>query len=286
VRSSYFPLQERNSNNTVAQEYFWDTTKAGGIGGLLHLIQNAQQYSYTYDGKGNVAALLDSSQSPIISYAYSPLGDLVLTYGNFKQPFTLSTKSYSPETGLSYFGFRFYSAELGQWLNRDPIGERGGINLYNFVGNNPVMRRDPFGLDTAMPVDGSDCPNYENQGRAEENRQVPQEYDQYGEQGDNDYYDGWVKTYEKEQARAADQATQATVAGMGPIVMDFAFGEEVAFLWGLYSFQQAALNGDLPGVGWGVGGILLPGRWGKTVTAVGDVWNLITVQSQQFGGTR
>ena len=40
------------------------------------------------------------------------------------------------ETGLLYYNFRNYNPELGRWLNRDPIRERGGLNLYNFVGNN------------------------------------------------------------------------------------------------------------------------------------------------------
>jgi hypothetical protein len=36
---------------------------------------------------------------------------------------------------------------LGKWPNRDPIGERGGLNLYGFVGNNPVNATDLLGLD-------------------------------------------------------------------------------------------------------------------------------------------
>jgi hypothetical protein len=40
----------------------------------------------------------------------------------------------------------FYSPDAGRWLNRDPIGENGGINLYAFVGNNPIGYSDPLGL--------------------------------------------------------------------------------------------------------------------------------------------
>ncbi|MCP4106823.1 MAG: RHS repeat-associated core domain-containing protein [Desulfobacteraceae bacterium] len=50
------------------------------------------------------------------------------------------------ETGLYYYGFRYYSSELGRWINRDPIGENGGINIYCFVGNLPNSRIDMYGL--------------------------------------------------------------------------------------------------------------------------------------------
>jgi RHS repeat-associated protein len=51
-----------------------------------------------------------------------------------------------PQSGLSLYPFRPYDPVLQQWLQRDPIGENGGINLYGFVGNNPIGRIDPRGL--------------------------------------------------------------------------------------------------------------------------------------------
>ena len=47
---------------------------------------------------------------------------------------------------VNYFGFRFYDPNNDAWLNRDPIAEAGGINLYLFVGNNPISRINPHGL--------------------------------------------------------------------------------------------------------------------------------------------
>ena len=47
--------------------------------------------------------------------------------------------------GLSYYGYRYYDSELGRWLNRDPIEEEGGVNLYGFVGNDGVNKLDPNG---------------------------------------------------------------------------------------------------------------------------------------------
>jgi hypothetical protein len=48
----------------------------------------------------------------------------------------------------------FYDPSVGRWINRDPIGEEGGLNLYAFVENNPVISTDPFGLDGSGPERG------------------------------------------------------------------------------------------------------------------------------------
>jgi RHS repeat-associated protein len=57
----------------------------------------------------------------------------------------------TPETGLVYYGFRYYSPNIGRWINRDPIEEDGGVNLYGIVGNNPVNHIDPLGLQATAP---------------------------------------------------------------------------------------------------------------------------------------
>jgi RHS repeat-associated protein len=65
--------------------------------------------------------------------------------GTLEQPFQFSTKRYDAGTGLNYYGYRFYAPAIERWLNRDPIGEAGGINLYGFVLNDPVNWVDPEG---------------------------------------------------------------------------------------------------------------------------------------------
>jgi hypothetical protein len=45
-----------------------------------------------------------------------------------------------------------YDPYLGRWLSRDPIGEEGGINLYGYVENGPIMRTDPLGLQMGIPA--------------------------------------------------------------------------------------------------------------------------------------
>ena len=58
----------------------------------------------------------------------------------------LTIGRYYQRAGLQLALYRAYDAELGRWLNEDPIGERGGINLYRFVSNQPVSRADARGL--------------------------------------------------------------------------------------------------------------------------------------------
>ena len=60
-------------------------------------------------------------------------------------PFRFSTKYQDDQTDLLYYGFRFYSPRTGRWLSRDPIGERGGMALYAFVGNDPLNFTDSIG---------------------------------------------------------------------------------------------------------------------------------------------
>jgi uncharacterized protein RhaS with RHS repeats len=53
------------------------------------------------------------------------------------------------KSGLYYYDFRYYEPNLQRWLSRDPIEEEGGINLYEYVDNNPINEIDPLGLDGA-----------------------------------------------------------------------------------------------------------------------------------------
>jgi RHS repeat-associated protein len=57
-----------------------------------------------------------------------------------------SSKLWHEPSRLYSYGYRFYDPNLQRWINRDPIGEAGGMNLYGFVGNNGINLFDPYGL--------------------------------------------------------------------------------------------------------------------------------------------
>ena len=50
-----------------------------------------------------------------------------------------------PRPGWSYFGRRYYDAEVGRWITPDPLGFEDGFNLYCFVRNRPLLFVDPDG---------------------------------------------------------------------------------------------------------------------------------------------
>ena len=119
---------------------------------LLNTNQGGAPYSYLYDGKGNVTALLDGVGNVAQTYQYDPFGVRMNAAGSVNQPIQFSTKPYDEKIGLSYYGFRFYAPALGRWLTRDPLGEEGGINLYGFVGNNSINYIDPYGDQAVVPI--------------------------------------------------------------------------------------------------------------------------------------
>ncbi|GAK58232.1 YD repeat protein [Candidatus Vecturithrix granuli] len=151
VRDGALSLQERNPAGDILREYTWGLSLGGGIGGLLslHVPQGDAHYNYLYDGKGNVEAILDNTQAIVAQYRYDPFDNLLAQSGTLEQPFRFSTKRCDAATGLVYYGRRFYSPAMGRWTTRDPLGEHGGLNLYAFVGNNPVNWVDPYGQELA-----------------------------------------------------------------------------------------------------------------------------------------
>ena len=122
---------------------------AGGIGGLLLQDTGTATRLYTYEANGNVGQLVDGTTGAVVAhYEYDPFGTTLTASGTAAaaNPFRFSTKYTDTETDLLYYGYRFYSPYLGRWLTRDPIDEDGGLNLYSFVWNNPIVFFDLIGL--------------------------------------------------------------------------------------------------------------------------------------------
>ena len=92
--------------------------------------------------------MMSTGQASVASYRYDPYGNLISSSGSLAGAnlYRFSSKLAHVNGGVYYYGFRFYETATRRWLNRDPLGEEGGINLYGYVSNSPLSRIDPFGL--------------------------------------------------------------------------------------------------------------------------------------------
>jgi RHS repeat-associated protein len=142
---------------------------AGGVGGMLSesslITSNPITFnsSYpTYDGNGNVSEYLNSTGQVTAHFEYDPFGNTVVNTDTSNQfAYRFSTKPLAFATGLYYYGYRYYDPLTGRWPSRDPIEERGGVNLYGFVGNDGVNKWDYLGqlsLNYTPPPNSSVTP--------------------------------------------------------------------------------------------------------------------------------
>jgi RHS repeat-associated protein len=162
---------ELNPNGTLVRSYIWGSDLsgsaqgAGGVGGLIAVSYHGTATTNcfaAFDGNGNIAALINAADGSVsANYEYAPFGELVRETGPLARnnPFRFSTKYQDDESDLLYYGYRYYNASTGRWPNRDPLSERGGINLFAFIGNNPINCYDKIGQQMAAPTPGPGCPD-------------------------------------------------------------------------------------------------------------------------------
>jgi RHS repeat-associated protein len=107
----------------VLSDYFNPTAIADEDGVVLE--------RYAYDAFG-LSRVMDPDFDPRSSSDF----DWETRYGAYR---------YDPETGFYQVRYRYLHPNLGRWLSRDPIAERGGLNLYAYVNNNSTDSVDPYG---------------------------------------------------------------------------------------------------------------------------------------------
>ena len=119
---------------------------------------------YLHDANYNVTGVLNSSGAVVERYHYSPYGEVTILHGendsdgsvnewdvdsesDIGNEFLYTGRRLDPETGLQQSRYRYYHAQLGRFINRDPIGYDGSeYNLYEYVGGMPTGFVDPNGL--------------------------------------------------------------------------------------------------------------------------------------------
>jgi RHS repeat-associated protein len=112
-------------------------------------------YYYVKDKLGSVTELVSSTGSVASQYTYDPYGNQARISGSLVSDIGYSGYFYHAASGLAFALYRAYDPTHARWLNRDPIAEFGGINLYAYVNGNPVRYRDPTGKDPFLALIGA-----------------------------------------------------------------------------------------------------------------------------------
>ena len=105
---------------------------------------DGQAFLPILDMKGNMSKLIDPYKNMYAAYHYSAFGE---EQNNPEQsnPWRYFSKRMDPETGLIYFGKRYYDPQIARWLTTDPAGFSDSVNLYQYAFNNPFKYYDPQG---------------------------------------------------------------------------------------------------------------------------------------------
>ena len=145
---------KRAQNTTITRDFYRQSL----VNGISTTFNDESIDSHAYDNIGNVTRYIDESGNVVAEYTYNAFGKTIAQTGPMAEIFRVrfSTKYFDSETGLYYYGYRFYAPALMRWLNRDPIEEDGGLNLYGFCGNAAIGNIDLYGLVrlTVMTVRG------------------------------------------------------------------------------------------------------------------------------------
>lgn len=130
--------QERDSTGaSVVKQYFGNGMKTG-----------TGKYFYARDHLESVREMTDSVGALVARYDYDPYGVQTKVSGSGEADFGFTGHYVHGPSSLYLTKYRVYSAGLGRWISRDPMGEKAGLNLYSYVKNNVVYLVDPFGLDS------------------------------------------------------------------------------------------------------------------------------------------
>ena len=139
--SDQVAIEEEDANHrTIARYTFGDA-----LDEAIQIERDGKTCYYVQDGLRSSSDLMDNDGRVLEHYRYDVFGK-PLSKNIFDSPIMFSGASYDLISQIQFNRFRFYSPFLGRFMNQDPIGFKGGINLYEYVKNRYPIFTDPYGL--------------------------------------------------------------------------------------------------------------------------------------------
>ena len=163
---------------------------------LIDIADNNAVYYYHRDGLGSVVAISDANADIVEEYSYDVYGLATITdedgdeisYSNIGNPYMFTGRRYNSSTGLYYYRARHYDPEIGRFLQPDPIGYAGGMNLYGYCGNDPTNWTDPYGLVPINLITGSNYISDYSQNGSESGSEKDSDFQNENRDGQTPYY--------------------------------------------------------------------------------------------------
>ena len=149
-----------NGQGQLLESYTRGVGLAGDIGTIVAVTHHAGSsgppgtYYVHHNHRGDVIVTRSTGGATVGTYGYSAFGALTYRPGSYDVcRFKFSSKERDPSTGFYYYGYRFYAPTLQRWISRDPIGERGGLNVYGYALNDPAGKVDAYGKSAGKRCD-------------------------------------------------------------------------------------------------------------------------------------
>ncbi len=138
-------VAETDSNGVVTTSYHWQMNTPWGTDPMF--IRQAGQYGYyVTDHLGTPQRVVGSNGAVLWSAVYDAFGGADIATASLVNNLRFPGQYFDAESGLHYNYFRYYEVGTGRYVSSDPIGLNGGVNVYGYVGGNPVGWIDPYGL--------------------------------------------------------------------------------------------------------------------------------------------
>jgi RHS repeat-associated protein len=141
--------EARDGSGNITSQYF-----------AFGQLSSSSNYFYELNHRGDVVGVTNNTGGQVAAISYDAYGRPTILSGSFVPDFGFTGLYWHQRSGLNLAVYRAYNPSLGRWINRDPIGQRGGINLYGYGANRPTSLRDLSGLVAILsnPISGEEPP--------------------------------------------------------------------------------------------------------------------------------